>query len=491
MHGGDRSRKLGLVAGGYRLPSALDNRPLAFDEFWERVPQALLVSATPGDVENEWCESRMVDMVVRPSGVVDPPIKIFPRANQLPQLAAAVRERAARGEASLVCALTKADCEDLAGYLNEIGGCRADWLHSELTAPQRAEKLQALQAGDIDVLVGAQLLREGLDVPQVSLVAVLDAGVPGFMRSARSLMQMHGRAARNARGECHLFADAPFTDAIADAVAEVNRRREKQRDFNERNGIVPVNASAGSSSSSLSLFQVMAEEIAEERAQIEDGIDPIGERASRDGDPIRGRRRRSSSGSSSGSSSSGFAPSEEEVQAALKAWRMKRNGVADAAAAALKARAVADAAREARAESAAAIAGPGGTWATLAGRDTFTQREFTDALFDPANAPNLNNLNRPRPRPDSNPRRRVHPRRTSSDPLASTRRTSRRFGESWRISPPRPGCTGGSPRTAPSSTSARRRTSAIARAGTSPRGCFAGPRGTGASPVWPDRWTPS
>ena len=117
-------------------------------------------------------------------------------------------------------------------------------------------------------MVGAQLLREGLDVPQVSLVAVLDAGVLGFMRSARSLMQMHGRAARNARGECHLFADAPFTDAINDAVAEV-RRREKQRDFNERNGIVPVNASAGSSSSSLSLFQVMAEEIAEERAQIE------------------------------------------------------------------------------------------------------------------------------------------------------------------------------------------------------------------------------
>ena len=402
MHGGDRSRKLGLVAGGYRLPSALDNRPLAFDEFWERVPQALLVSATPGDVENEWCESRMVDMVVRPSGVVDPPIKIFPRANQLPQLAAAVRERAARGEASLVCALTKADCEDLAGYLNEIGGCRADWLHSELTAPQRAEKLQALQAGDIDVLVGAQLLREGLDVPQVSLVAVLDAGVPGFMRSARSLMQMHGRAARNARGECHLFADAPFTDAIADAVAEVNRRREKQRDFNERNGIVPVNASAGSSSSSLSLFQVMAEEIAEERAQIEVSSTRSANARVATGTRYGGDDDASSSGSS-GSSSAGFAPSEEEVQAALKAWRMKRNGVADAAAAALKARAVADAAREARAETAAAIAGPGGTWATLAGRDTFTQREFTDALFDPANAPNLNNLNPPPPPPGFEP----------------------------------------------------------------------------------------
>ena len=389
MHGGDRSRKLGLVAGGYRLPSALDNRPLTFEEFWERVPQALLVSATPGDVENEWCQSRMVDMVVRPSGVVDPPIKIFPRANQLPQLAAAVRERAARGEASLVCALTKADCEDLAGYLNEIGGCRADWLHSELTAPQRAEKLQALQAGDIDVLVGAQLLREGLDVPQVSLVAVLDAGVPGFMRSARSLMQMHGRAARNARGECHLFADAPFTDAINDAVAEVSRRREKQRDFNERNGIVPVNASAGSSSSSLSLFQVMAEEIAEERAQIE-----VASTRSANARVAAGTRFNSPGGDSPGGdspggdapgSSSGFAPSEEEVQAALKAWRMKRNGVADAAAAALKARADADAAREARAETAAALAGPGGTWATLG--NTFTPRQFTDALFDPANAP--------------------------------------------------------------------------------------------------------
>ena len=159
-------------------------------------------------------------------------------------------------------------------------------------------------------------------------------------------MQMHGRAARNARGECHLFADAPFTDAIADAVAEVNRRREKQRDFNERNGIVPVNASAGSSSSSLSLFQVMAEEIAEERAQIEVSSTRSANARVATGTRYGGDDDASSSGSS-GSSSAGFAPSEEEVQAALKAWRMKRNGVADAAAAALKARAVADAAREA------------------------------------------------------------------------------------------------------------------------------------------------
>jgi excinuclease ABC subunit B len=293
MHGGDRSRKLGLVRGGYRLPSALDNRPLNFDEFWARVPKALLVSATPGDTEAAWCASGafdvaenessrsgtpgktsaavaakqeeegvgMVDMVVRPSGVLDPLVTILPRKEQLPALAAAVRRRAARGEASLVCALTKTDCEDLAGYLCLIGGVRADWLHSGLTAKERAVKLQKLQQGELDCLVGAQLLREGLDVPQVSLVIVLDAGVPGFARSSRSLMQMMGRAARNKRGTAILFADEPYTNAMNEAVKEVARRREKQRKHNERYGVTPRTASRGSASASLSLFEVMASEI--------------------------------------------------------------------------------------------------------------------------------------------------------------------------------------------------------------------------------------
>ena len=415
MHGGDRSRKLGLVRGGYRLPSALDNRPLNFDEFWARVPKALLVSATPGETEAAWCASGlfdvaggggpeglvknvpsasaseaakkekegvgMVDMVVRPSGVLDPEVTILPRKEQLPALAAAVRRRAARGEASLVCALTKTDCEDLAGYLCAIGGVRADWLHSGLTAKERAVKLQRLQQGELDCLVGAQLLREGLDVPQVSLVIVLDAGVPGFARSSRSLMQMMGRAARNKRGEAILFADEPHTPAMNEAVAEVARRREKQKKHNERFGVTPRTASRGSASASLSLFEVMASEIAETREAIdavslgdrgrasravrtEDDEEALGVSADADGDAV-------------------FAPSEEEVERAMRAWRLRRAGAdADAAAAA-------SAAAEARARKEAVAQEVGPVWNALA-RD-FTERQFTEALFSatPGDAPEL------------------------------------------------------------------------------------------------------
>lgn len=263
MHGGDRSRKTALVGAGYRLPSALDNRPLMSEEFWQRVPQALLVSATPGDIETEWVGGKssdaMVDMVVRPSGVLDPPVHVVGKENQLEALAQRVNEKAKIGERSLVCVLTKADTEDLSMYLN-AHGVRADWVHSELTAPQRAEKLSKLQQGELDCIVGAQLLREGLDLPSVSLVAILDADIPGFMRSARSLMQMAGRAARNKNGECVLFADS-ITAAMKEMMNEVDRRRVKQHKHNVDNNLVPVTATLGSSTSTLSLFDVMADEI--------------------------------------------------------------------------------------------------------------------------------------------------------------------------------------------------------------------------------------
>ena len=267
MYGGDRSRKTALVGAGYRLPSALDNRPLKSEEFWQRVPQALLVSATPGDIETEWVGGKtsdsMVDMVVRPSGVLDPPVHIIGKTNQLETLAHRVSEKANAGERSLVCVLTKADTEDLSTYLNSQG-IRADWVHSELTAPQRAEKLSKLQQGELDCIVGAQLLREGLDLPSVSLVAILDADIPGFMRSARSLMQMAGRAARNKHGECILFADN-VTGAMREMMEEVDRRREKQHRHNVANNLVPETATLGSSTSTLSLFEVMADEIEKEK----------------------------------------------------------------------------------------------------------------------------------------------------------------------------------------------------------------------------------
>jgi len=304
MHGGDRSRKLALVGAGYRLPSALDNRPLTGEEFWERVPQALLVSATPGDVETEWVGGKhsdaMVDMVVRPSGVLDPPVHIVSKENQLENLAGRVVEKANAGERSLVCVLTKADTEDLSMYLN-ASGVRADWVHSELTAPQRAEKLSKLQRGELDCIVGAQLLREGLDLPSVSLVAILDADVPGFMRSARSLMQMAGRAARNKHGECVLYADA-VTGAMREMMDEVDRRRKKQHAHNVANNIVPQTATLGSSTSTLSLFDVMADEIEREKEKwAEEQLAAV-------------------------TSAKNSSLDDEAVEKALKSWRKRREG---------------------------------------------------------------------------------------------------------------------------------------------------------------------
>jgi len=305
MSGGDKSRKEALVKYGYRLPSALDNRPLTGDEFWQRVPKCLLVSATPGDDEHEWCggEEGSVDMVVRPSGILDPPTEVLPKKNQLPKLASMIEKRARKGEASLVCALTKADCEDLAAYLTGKG-LRADWMHSELAAPERAKRLAKLQLGELDVVVGAQLLREGLDLPRVSLVAILDADVSGFARSSRSLMQMMGRAARNKSGEAVLFADKE-TDAMKSALKEVERRRRKQALHNEEYNVTPKSATQGSESSERSLFDIMSEEIDAEKMSI-------------------GTMLSKSSSGSGDTNSRGGTVNDEEVERALERWRQRR-----------------------------------------------------------------------------------------------------------------------------------------------------------------------
>ena len=300
MSGGDRSRKDALVKFGYRLPSALDNRPLTGDEFWSRVSKCLLVSATPGPDEMSWSgEDGSVDMIVRPSGILDPPAQILSKRNQLPKLAAMIKDRALKNEATLVCALTKVDCEDLAAYLTGKG-LRADWMHSELAAPERAKRLAKLQTGEIDVVVGAQLLREGLDLPRVSLVAILDADVSGFARSSRSLMQMMGRAARNKNGEAVLFADKE-TEAMTLALKEVKRRQAKQALHNEINGIIPQTATQGSESSARSLFDIMSEEIDAERQSIGTMISK-----------------------SSKNSPKKCTEDDEEVERALERWRQRR-----------------------------------------------------------------------------------------------------------------------------------------------------------------------
>ena len=304
MSGGDKSRKESLVKYGYRLPSALDNRPLTGDEFWQRVPKCLLVSATPGEDELKWScgEEGSVDMVVRPSGILDPPTEVLPKKNQLPKLASMIEKRARKGDASLVCALTKADCEDLAAYLTGKG-LRADWMHSELAAPERAKRLAKLQLGELDVVVGAQLLREGLDLPRVSLVAILDADVSGFARSSRSLMQMMGRAARNKSGEAVLFADKE-TDAMKSALKEVERRRRKQALHNKKYNVTPKSATQGSESSERSLFDIMSEEINAEKMSIGTMLS------------------KSSSGNSDNNRDGTV--NDEEVERALERWRQRR-----------------------------------------------------------------------------------------------------------------------------------------------------------------------
>ena len=237
MYNGDRARKDSLVTYGFRLPSAYDNRPLKFNEFEERINQCVFVSATPADYEKQHSGDNVVEQIIRPTGLLDPKIVVKPVENQIDDLISQINERVEKQERVLVTTLTKKMAEDLTAYLRN-SGIRVRYMHSEIKALERMEIIRDLRIGEFDVLVGINLLREGLDIPEVSLVAILDADKEGFLRSERSLIQTIGRAARNTEGMVIMYADE-LTESMEKAISETNRRRAIQEAYNKEHNIIP------------------------------------------------------------------------------------------------------------------------------------------------------------------------------------------------------------------------------------------------------------